>query len=174
MFDPDLDKITPREYIVYACPVGALGTAIEEFMELAMNQTGRNGAHKSFPHVTLCQFFKVSLSRWVMSEWVYRIIMTTYHCCFLLFSICYNNNSLLFLFFSLSPLSQVEDSLAPYVVHALKTSFMSIIKDAPSEVKLKRFTTQGYIGLFLDEDIATWFREFTKSFATEVKKHGMN
>lgn len=109
-----------------------------------------------------------------MSEWVHRIIMTTYHCCFLLFSICYNNISLLFLFFlSLSPLSQVEDSLAPYVVHALKTSFMSIIKDAPSEVKLKRFTTQGYIGLFLEEDIATWFREFTKSFATEVKKHGM-
>ena len=102
MFDPDLDKITPREYIVYACPVGVLGTAIEEFMELAMNQTGRNGAHKSFPHVTLCQFFKVSLSRRVMSKWVYRIIMTTYRCCFLLFSICYNNNSFLFLFFSLS------------------------------------------------------------------------
>lgn len=49
---------------------------------------------------------------------------------------------------------------------------MSMIKDAPAEVKLKRFTTQGYIGLFLDDDIATWFREFTKSFAAEVKQHG--
>lgn len=60
MFDPDLDKVTPREYIVYACPMGALGNAIEDFMDAANSQTGRNGAHKSFPHVTLCQFFKVS------------------------------------------------------------------------------------------------------------------
>ena len=59
VFDPDLDKVTPREYIVYACPTGELGNAIEDYMEAANAQTGRNGAHKSFPHVTLCQFFKV-------------------------------------------------------------------------------------------------------------------
>ena len=60
VFDPDLDKPTPREYIVYACPTGPLGEAIEEYMEATLSQMGRNGAHKSFPHVTLCQFFKVS------------------------------------------------------------------------------------------------------------------
>ncbi len=60
VFDPDLDKPTPREYIVYACPTGTLDEAIEEFMEAALTHTGRNGAHKSFPHVTLCQFFKVN------------------------------------------------------------------------------------------------------------------
>ena len=40
--------------------MGPLGEAIEEYMESALTHTGRNGAHKSFPHVTLCQFFKVS------------------------------------------------------------------------------------------------------------------
>ena len=61
VFDPDLDKATPREYIVYACPMGPLGASIEEFMENCLTHTGRNGAHKSFPHVTLCQFFKVRM-----------------------------------------------------------------------------------------------------------------
>ena len=60
VFDPDLDKLTPREYIVYACPLGELGTAIEEYMDISNVRCGRNGAHKSFAHVTLCQFFKVS------------------------------------------------------------------------------------------------------------------
>ena len=57
--DPDLDKNTSREFIVYACPSGALGTQIEDFMETTLYQFGRNGSHKSIPHVTLCQFFKV-------------------------------------------------------------------------------------------------------------------
>ena len=57
--DPDLDKNTSREFIVYACPSGSLGTQIEDFMETALYQFGRNGSHKSIPHVTLCQFFKV-------------------------------------------------------------------------------------------------------------------
>lgn len=58
-------------------------------------------------------------------------------------------------------------------MHALKSCFISSIKNAPGEIKLKRFTTQGYIGLFLEEDIATWFRELMKNFAVECRAHGM-
>ena len=58
-FDPHLDKKVPREFIVYAIPLGSLGQQLEEFFELTLNQELRNGAHKSFPHVTLCQYFKV-------------------------------------------------------------------------------------------------------------------
>ncbi len=60
MFDPELDQSNPRDFVVYAVPGGALGRQIGDFMEGALYSTGRNGAHKSSPHVTLCQFFKVS------------------------------------------------------------------------------------------------------------------
>ena len=59
VFDPELDQAHAREFVVYACPQGALGRQVEEFMEATLYQCGRNGAHKSFPHATLCQFFKV-------------------------------------------------------------------------------------------------------------------
>ena len=59
VFDPELDKPNPREYVVYICPLGALGQQMEEFMDASINRCGRNGAHKSISHVTLCQFFKV-------------------------------------------------------------------------------------------------------------------
>ena len=59
-FDPDLDKSSPREFIVYACPLGTLGNQLEEYMEQTLYRCGRNGAHKSDPHVTLCQYFLVS------------------------------------------------------------------------------------------------------------------
>ncbi len=61
MFDPELDQSHPREYVVYAVPGGALGRQIGDFMEGALYRTGRNGAHKSSPHVTLCQFFTVGV-----------------------------------------------------------------------------------------------------------------
>ena len=60
VFDPELDQAHAREFVVYASPQGALGRQIEEFMEATLYQCGRNGAHKSFPHATLCQFFKVN------------------------------------------------------------------------------------------------------------------
>ena len=59
-FDPDLDKPSPREFIVYACPLGTLGNQLDEYMEQTLYRCGRNGAHKSDPHVTLCQYFLVS------------------------------------------------------------------------------------------------------------------
>ena len=59
VFDPELDQTTARDVIVYAYPQGTLGAQIEEYMEAGIYRCGRNGANKSFPHVTLCQFFKV-------------------------------------------------------------------------------------------------------------------
>ena len=68
VFDPELDQSNPREFVIYACPQGNLGRQIEDYMEANLCRCGRNGAHKSFPHVTLCQFFKVSGCLYVGSE----------------------------------------------------------------------------------------------------------
>ena len=79
----------------------------------------------------------------------------------------------LFLSFSLTHTHiQCEDGLSPYVIHALKNSFLSLMKEAPQEIKLKRFTTQGYIGLFLEDEAASWFREIMKLFAVECRQQG--
>lgn len=47
---------------MYALPLGGLGAQLSELWDTSLAQTGRNGAHKSFPHVTLCQFFKVGIA----------------------------------------------------------------------------------------------------------------
>ncbi|XP_065183653.1 ecdysteroid-phosphate phosphatase-like [Sycon ciliatum] len=57
VFDPDLDKPIAREYVLYASPGGELGSQLEDLWAESLAQCGRNGAHKSFPHITLCQFF---------------------------------------------------------------------------------------------------------------------
>ena len=62
VYDPTLDEPTPREYVVYACPGGDLGAQLDEFYDASLLQCGWNGSHKLFPHVTLCQFFKVVTS----------------------------------------------------------------------------------------------------------------
>jgi ubiquitin-associated SH3 domain-containing protein len=62
VFDPELDQPGGRDFVVYALPLGGLGSQLQELWDTSLAQTGRNGAHKSFPHVTLCQFFKVSLA----------------------------------------------------------------------------------------------------------------
>ena len=69
---------------------------------------------------------------------------------------------------------QCEDCLIPHVVHSLKTCYQALADKAPKEIKLKRFTTQGYIGLFLEEDAASWFREIMKLYSVDCKKHGMH
>lgn len=63
VFDPDLDKPIAREYVLYAYPGGALGSQLEELWADSLAQCGRNGAHKSFPHITLCQYFACADSK---------------------------------------------------------------------------------------------------------------
>ena len=60
----------------------------------------------------------------------------------------------------------------PSITHTLKVCVEAALCAAPKDVRLKRYITQGYIGLFLEEDAASWFRDITHSFATEVKKMG--
>ncbi len=77
VFDPELDQPNPRDYVVYAVPGGALGRQIGDFMESAQYSTGRNGAHKSSPHVTLCQFFKVGVAN---SIWAWSVGVVNSSC----------------------------------------------------------------------------------------------
>lgn len=125
VYDPELDLPSAREMIVYAYPLGTLGTQIEEFMDSALCKCGRNGAHKSFPHATLCQFFKC------------------------------------------------EDSKVPYLIVALKRCLEASLQQAPKEIKLKRYMVQGYIGLFLEEEAASWFREVMRKFTSEARRQGV-
>ena len=59
--DQDLEKVKHREYVVYLVPTGPLLSELNSFMASSIEQCGRNGAHKTFPHTTLCMFFTVSL-----------------------------------------------------------------------------------------------------------------
>ena len=73
---------------------------------------------------------------------------------------------------SLTPCLQCEDSLAPHIVHILRKCIETSLPTAPKDIKLKRFVAQSYIGLFLEEDAAAWFRELMKNFAAEAKRQG--
>ncbi|CAD5125928.1 DgyrCDS14109 [Dimorphilus gyrociliatus] len=55
--DPLLDDDSPREYIVYLCPVGELQKQLLDMWRKS-KQCGWMASHNYFPHVTLCSFFK--------------------------------------------------------------------------------------------------------------------
>jgi len=55
--DPTIDNNTPRDYILYLCPVGDLQQQLSFFWQKSKFKM-RNGAHNSFPHITLTSGFK--------------------------------------------------------------------------------------------------------------------
>lgn len=46
-----------REYIVYACPTGALADQIDTYYDVTRSALGPNTAHQYMPHCTLTGFF---------------------------------------------------------------------------------------------------------------------
>ena len=67
---------------------------------------------------------------------------------------------------------QAEDAAVPHIVHSLRKCINMSLSSAPKEVKLKRFVAQSYIGLFLEEEAASWLRDLAKNSSTDLKKHG--
>jgi hypothetical protein len=61
--DPFLDDPLPREYVLYLRPSGPLQNQLSHFWQQSRVNCGKNKAHNIFPHITLCQFFMVSLWR---------------------------------------------------------------------------------------------------------------
>ncbi|KAG8430563.1 hypothetical protein GDO86_020380, partial [Hymenochirus boettgeri] len=55
--DPTLDDPIPQEYILYLVPSGPFRKALDTFWDESLRLCGRNKAHSSFPHITLCDFF---------------------------------------------------------------------------------------------------------------------
>lgn len=59
-----------------------------------------------------------------------------------------------------------------HVIHILQRSYSSHTRTAPDTITTQRFLSQGYIGLFLEEEGSDWLRKVMNTFGLEMKKHG--
>ena len=59
-----------------------------------------------------------------------------------------------------------------HVIHILQKSYGSHTHTAPDTIFTQRFLSQGYIGLFLEEEGSDWLRKVMNTFSQEMKKHG--
>ena len=63
--------------------------------------------------------------------------------------------------------------MVPHIIHTLRKCIESSLPLAPKDIKLKRFVAQSYIGLFMEEEEAQWFRDLLQTFSAEAKRHGV-
>lgn len=66
---------------------------------------------------------------------------------------------------------QADDGSVPHIVHSLRMCIDLCLSSAPTDIRLRRFVAQSYMGLFLEEEAASWFRELAKKCAADIKKH---
>ena len=70
------------------------------------------------------------------------------------------------------PLTQVDDDKVSQVCHTLHKCIETGIPTTPKHIKLKRFVSANYMGLFLEDEVARWFRQLMGYFEMEMKQHG--
>ena len=57
--------------------------------------------------------------------------------------------------------------------HILHKCVEAAMPTAPKQIKLKRFSASNYIGLFLEDDVAKWFKQMMNYFESEMQKESM-
>jgi len=120
--DPNLNEKSTREYILYACPTGPLRLELDEFWHKSLQKCGRNGIHNSFPHITLCNFFKC------------------------------------------------EDENVASLLHSLTRACKRVLNlNMSTQIDVEYFSTQNYIGFFLQENSAKLLWKLSEFFAEEAK-----
>lgn len=76
--DPFLDDPLPREYVLYLRPSGPLLQQLSHFWQQSRLSCGKNKAHNIFPHITLCQFFMVSVDIHVEGVGLFLALISQY------------------------------------------------------------------------------------------------
>jgi len=77
--DPTIDNSAPRDYILYLCPVGDLQHQLSLFWQKSKYKVGWNGAHNSFPHITLSSSFTCSDSEALDLMQTVTQVSSSYH-----------------------------------------------------------------------------------------------
>ena len=65
---------------------------------------------------------------------------------------------------------KVPDEKVFKMGHILHKCVEAAMPTAPKQIKLKRFSASNYIGLFLEDDVAKWFKQMMNYFESEMQK----